>query len=143
MESRPRTLVKRVMEAGEAQVDRVVGQLLANERFVGAVQGVVATSLAAKGSLDKSLRGALATMNLPSTADVAELGRRLDRMERVLAELDAKLARLESPRATTEAARPAKAAARASKAAARAEAAEAGSSPKPPARKPAKPRKRT
>ncbi|HEY0840846.1 MAG TPA: hypothetical protein VGD74_11720, partial [Vulgatibacter sp.] len=122
VESRSRTLVKRVMEAGEAQIDRVIGQLLANERFVGAIQGVVATSLAAKGSLDKSLRSALATMNLPSTADVAELGRRLDRMERVLAELDEKLARMEAPRAAeSAAARPAKAAAaRASKAAAKA-----------------------
>ena len=94
--SRSRNLVQRVMEAGEAQVDRVVGQLLSNERFVAAIQGVVATTLAAKGTLDKSLRGALATMNLPSTADVAELGRRLDRLERVLAELDEKIGRLEA-----------------------------------------------
>lgn len=94
--SRSRNLVQRVMEAGEAQVDRVVGQLLSNEKFVSAVQSVVATTLAAKGTLDKSLRGALATMNLPSTADVAELGRRLDRLERVLAELDEKLGRLEA-----------------------------------------------
>jgi len=101
--SRSKTLVKRVMEAGEAQVDRAVGQLLANERFVAAVQGVVATSLAAKGSLDKSLRSALATMNLPSTADVAELGRRLDRLERVLAELDEKIGRLEASAAPAKA----------------------------------------
>jgi len=94
--TRSRNLVQRVMEAGEAQVDRVVGQLLSNEKFVSAVQSVVATTLAAKGTLDKSLRGALATMNLPSTADVAELGRRLDRLERVLAELDEKLGRLEA-----------------------------------------------
>ncbi|HWV36964.1 MAG TPA: hypothetical protein VN033_00640 [Vulgatibacter sp.] len=103
MASRSKALVKRVMEVGEAQIDRVVGQLLANERFVGAVQGVVAGSLAAKGSLDKSLRSALATMNLPSTADVEELGRRLDRMERVLAELDEKLSRLEAPAKATKA----------------------------------------
>lgn len=103
MASRSKTLVKRVMEVGEAQVDRVVGQLLANERFVAAIQGVVATSLAAKGSLDKSLRSALATMNLPSTADVAELGRRLDRLERVLAELDEKVGRLEAPPAAAKA----------------------------------------
>lgn len=93
---RSNPVVKRVMEAGEAQVGRLAGQLLSNERFVQAIQQMVAGTLAAKGTLDKSLRGALATMNLPSTADVDELRRRLDDLDRTMTELDVKLGRLES-----------------------------------------------
>ncbi len=91
------------MEAGEAQVDKMVNQLLSNERFVSAIQGVVSTTLAARGSLDKSLRSALNTMNLPSTADLADLGKRLDRLDRLLSELDGKMARLEKSAGATSA----------------------------------------
>ena len=94
-QNRSKALVQRVMEAGEAQIDKVVNQLLTNESFVAAVQGVVSKSLAAKGSIDKSLRSALSTMNLPSSADIEELRTRLDRLDRVLSEVDEKLARLE------------------------------------------------
>lgn len=93
---RSNPVVRKVMEAGEAQVGRLASQLLSNERFVQAIQQMVAGTLAAKGSLDKSLRGALATMNLPSTADVEELRRRLDDLDRTMTELDAKLDRLEA-----------------------------------------------
>lgn len=84
-------VVKRFMEMGEAQVGRLANQLLANERFVQAVQQMVSRTLAARGMLDKSLRSALATMNLPSTADVEELRRRLDDLDRTITELDAKM----------------------------------------------------
>jgi polyhydroxyalkanoate synthesis regulator phasin len=92
---RSNPVVKRVVEAGEAQVGRLANQLLSNERFVQAIQQIVSGTLAAKGTLDKSLRGALATMNLPSTRDVEELRRRLDDLDRTMTELDAKLDRLE------------------------------------------------
>lgn len=95
MATRPKALVKRVMEAGEAQVDRLVAQLLSNERFIAAVQGVVSRSLAAKGTIDKSLQAALSSMNLPTSSDVEELNKRLDRLDRVLAEVDGKLTKLE------------------------------------------------
>ncbi|AKU90172.1 hypothetical protein AKJ08_0559 [Vulgatibacter incomptus] len=98
MGTRSKTLVQRVVEAGEAQVDKVVNQLVTNERFVSAVQGAVSKSLAAKGSLDKALRSALSSMSLPSTQDVDELRKRLDRLDRTLTELDAKLSRLEPAR---------------------------------------------
>ncbi|WP_373044614.1 hypothetical protein [Vulgatibacter sp.] len=95
MDIRSNPVVKKFVEAGEAQVGRLANQLLSNERFVMAIQQIVAGTLAAKGTLDKSLRGALATMNLPSTADVEELRRRLDDLDRTMVELDAKLDRLE------------------------------------------------
>ena len=89
-------VVKRVVEAGTGGVSKVVGQLLSDERFVGAVQTVVSSSLAAKGTLDKSLRAALATMNLPSVADVRKLDDKLDQLERVLSQLEGRLGRIEA-----------------------------------------------
>src|SRR5687768_8057971 len=66
-------MVKKLMETGEERIGKVAQQLLSNERFVTAIQGLVSKTLEAKGSFDKSLRGALSAMNLPSTADVALL----------------------------------------------------------------------
>ena len=53
-------VVKRVLETSEAQVGKVVQQVLSNEGFVGVVQGAVTTALSAKGLLDKNIRAALA-----------------------------------------------------------------------------------
>lgn len=92
---RENPVVKRFVEASEAQIGRLASQLVSNERFVQAIQQIVAGTLAAKGTLDKSLRGALGTMNLPSTADVEEIRRRLDDIDRTMTDLDAKLGRLE------------------------------------------------
>lgn len=95
MDIRTNPMVKRFMEAGEAQVSRVANQLLANEKFLQAVQNIVAKTLSARGSLDKSLRSALATMNLPSTADVEGIKARLDDLDRTMTELAARMSRLE------------------------------------------------
>lgn len=109
MDIRSNPVLKRVMEASEAQVGRLASQLVSNERFIQAIQQIVAGTLAAKGTLDKSLRGALATMNLPSTRDFEELRRRLDDLDRTMTELDAKLDRLEDRLGATPAAAPARA----------------------------------
>lgn len=87
--------MRKMVEAGEAGIGRLAGQLLSNERFVAAVGAVVSKTLAAKGTLDKSLRAALSTMNLPTTADVEAVDRKLDEIERLLAELEARLSRIE------------------------------------------------
>ena len=107
---------KQLLELGEAQISRIAGQVLANETFVQALQGAVSKTLEAKGTLDKSLRSALATMNLPSTADVEALRKRLDDLDRTLVELDEKLTRLDkklaapakAPRAAKAPAKPRK-----------------------------------
>ncbi len=109
MDIRSNPVLKRVMEASEAQVGRLASQLVSNERFIQAIQQIVAGTLAAKGTLDKSLRGALATMNLPSTRDFEELRRRLDDLDRTMTELDAKLDRLEDRLGAAPAAAPARA----------------------------------
>ena len=87
--------MRKVVEAGEAGIGRLAGQLLSNERFVGAVQGIVTRTLAAKGTLDKSLKAALSTMNLPTTDDVDAVHRKLDELERVLSELESRLVKVE------------------------------------------------
>jgi glycine cleavage system regulatory protein len=79
-----------------AQMNRLITQLLSNETFLATMQSLVSRTLAAKGSLDKSLRGALATMNLPSTGDVESLRKKLDDLDRTITELDAKFTRLEA-----------------------------------------------
>lgn len=83
------------MEAGEAQLDRLVTQILGNDRFVASVQTVVSRTLDAKGTLDKRIRSGLATMNLPSTQDIEELRQQLDEVGRSVGELAGKLDGLE------------------------------------------------
>jgi polyhydroxyalkanoate synthesis regulator phasin len=94
--------MRKMVEAGEAGLGRLAGQLLSNEKFVGAIQAIVARALEAKGTVDKSLQAALATMNLPSRADVEAVERKLDELERLLSEVEARLAKLEEPSAEAE-----------------------------------------
>jgi hypothetical protein len=84
-------VVQRLVQSGEAQVTRVVQLVLANEAFLGTVQSLVQTSLAAKGSFDKSLRAALGAMNLPTRTDLEALGERVGALEALVSDLDAKL----------------------------------------------------
>jgi hypothetical protein len=84
-------VMKRLMETGEERVGKLAQQLLSNERFVLAVQTLVSRTLAAKGTLDKSLRTALAAMNLPSTTDVEALMGKVEDLERLLGSVEKKL----------------------------------------------------
>lgn len=91
-------MMKKLVETGEERIGRLAQQLLSNEKFVGAVQALVAKSLAAKGTLDRSLRTALSAMNLPSTGDVELLQGKVDEMERLLSSVEQKLDRLAEAR---------------------------------------------
>ena len=84
------SVVKKLVETGEERIGKIAQQLLSNERFVTAIQTIVSRTLAAKGTLDKSLRGALAAMNLPSTADVEVLRSKVDELERLLSSIESK-----------------------------------------------------
>ena len=84
-------VMKKLVETGEEQVGRLAQQLLANERFVSALQALVSKTLMAKGTLDKSLRSALSAANLPSTSDVEALKGKVDDLERMLASIEAKV----------------------------------------------------
>jgi len=84
-------MMKRLVETGEERMGRVVQQLLSNEKFVATVQTIVSRSLAAKGSLDKSIRAALSAMNLPSAADLENVRTKVDDLERMISSLEAKI----------------------------------------------------
>ena len=91
-------VMKRLVESGEERVGKIAQQLLSNEKFVGAIQSIVSRSLAAKGTLDKSLRAALAAMNLPSTADLESLRHKVDDLEELLSSVEAKMDALIPPK---------------------------------------------
>jgi hypothetical protein len=84
-------MVKRLVESGEERIGRLAQQILSNDKFVGAVQNIVSRSLAAKGTLDRSLRTALAAINLPSSADLEGLSRKVDDLERLLSSVEGKV----------------------------------------------------
>ncbi|MFN7134879.1 MAG: hypothetical protein ACK4N5_22555 [Myxococcales bacterium] len=87
-------VVKKMVAVGEEQVGKIAQQLLANEKFVGAVQTLVGNTLKAKGLLDKNIRMALSAMNLPSTADVESLKTKLEDLEDTMKRLEDSIARL-------------------------------------------------
>jgi hypothetical protein len=95
-------MMKRLVQSGEERVVRIAQQLLSNEKFLGALQTLVSRSLAAKGTLDKSLRAALAAMNLPSTADLESLSRKVDDVEELLSSVEAKVDAALSPKPKKE-----------------------------------------
>jgi polyhydroxyalkanoate synthesis regulator phasin len=87
-------VMKRLVATGEERVGKLVQQLMANEKFVLGIQGILGRALSAKGTLDKSLRSALAAMNLPSTADLETLHDKIDELEKVLGQLESKVDQL-------------------------------------------------
>jgi len=84
-------VMKKLVDTGEERIGKIAQQLLSNEKFVATVQTLVSRSLAAKGTLDSALRGALSAMNLPSTADLEQLRTKVDDLERLLTSVESKL----------------------------------------------------
>lgn len=87
-------VVKKWVASGEERVGKLVQQLMANEKFVAGVQAMIGRALAAKGTLDKSLRTALSAMSVPSASDVDALRERVDALEKAVSAQTAKLERL-------------------------------------------------
>jgi hypothetical protein len=84
-------VMKRLGEIGEERIGKIAQQLLSNDRFVTALQGLISKTVAAKGTLDKSLRSALGAMNLPSSDDLEALRTKVDDLERMLGSVETKL----------------------------------------------------
>lgn len=84
-------VMKKLVATGEERVGKIAQQLLSNEKFVTTLQTVVTRSLAAKGTLDKSLRTALGAMNLPSSADLDLLKDKVEELERLLTSIEDKV----------------------------------------------------
>jgi polyhydroxyalkanoate synthesis regulator phasin len=93
-------VVRRLVETGEERVGKLASTLLSNESFVATVQSLVSKSLAAKGTVDKSLRSALSAMNLPSSADVESLRAKVEDLERLLTSVEKKVDALLAARST-------------------------------------------
>ncbi|ACG72224.1 conserved hypothetical protein [Anaeromyxobacter sp. K] len=77
-------VLKRALAAGEEQVGRVVGKLLASDRVGGGLQSLVSSALQARSTFDRGVRQALHAANLPSRDDVAALKRKLEELEQMI-----------------------------------------------------------
>jgi hypothetical protein len=84
-------VMKRLVETGEERIGKLASQLLSNDKFVSAIQGLISKTLAAKGTLDKSLRTALSAMNLPSTEDLDSLKSKVEDLEQMLSSVEQKV----------------------------------------------------
>ena len=93
-------MVKKLVQTGEERVGKFASTLLSNENFVATVQSLVSKSLAAKGTVDKSLRSALAAMNLPSSADMESLRAKVEDLDRLLTSVEKKVDALLAERKT-------------------------------------------
>ncbi len=77
-------MLKRALEAGEEQVGKVMGKLLASDGLTSGLQTLVANAMQARQTLEKGVSQALHAANLPSREDVAALKRRLEELESML-----------------------------------------------------------
>jgi hypothetical protein len=86
-------LVKKALEAGEEQVGKVLGKLLASDGLGGGFQSLVSTARQARDTLERGMSQALHAANLPSKDDVAALKRRLEELESMIDGLSEKVGR--------------------------------------------------
>ena len=77
-------LLRKALAAGEEQVGRVVGKLLANEGLASGVQTLVSGAIQARATLERGVSQALHAANLPSRDDVETLRKKLDELEAML-----------------------------------------------------------
>lgn len=96
-------LARTILSLGEERMGELLNQLLANERFVQAMQTAVASSLNAKRSVDKGLTRVLTLVNVPTLEDVDELRDKLHELEDLLAEIHDRVRRLDERLADREA----------------------------------------
>jgi hypothetical protein len=86
-------LFKKALEAGEEQVGKVLGKVLASDGLTGGFQSLAGTARAARETLERGMSQALHAANLPSRDDVAALKRRLEELETMLDGLSEKVGR--------------------------------------------------
>jgi hypothetical protein len=79
--------VKKARAAGEERVGKAVSHLLANPRFMDGVQSLVTTALQARATLENGLKRTLQAVNLPTSADLEALRRKLDELEALVDDL--------------------------------------------------------
>ncbi|HEY6099633.1 MAG TPA: hypothetical protein VIW03_09400 [Anaeromyxobacter sp.] len=84
-------VLKKALEAGEEQVGKVMGKLLASDGLTGGLQSLVSTARQARETIERGVSQALHAANLPSKDDVAALKRRLEELESMLDGLSEKV----------------------------------------------------
>ncbi len=77
-------LLKKALAAGEEQVGKALGTLLASDGLSGGLRAIAAGAAQARETLGKGVAQALHAANLPSKDDVASLRRKLDELESML-----------------------------------------------------------
>jgi hypothetical protein len=88
-------LVKGLLGLGEDRLNDAVGQLLANERFVGAMQSAISGGLNAKRSVDKNVERIYSLANVPTLEDVEQVRDKMLELEDLLAEVRDRVVRLD------------------------------------------------
>src|SRR6266540_684015 len=81
---RKNPLLRRALEAGEEQVGKVVGKLLANDGVASGLQTLLSGAAHARETLEKGMSQALHAVNLPSKDDVAGLRKKLEELEAMI-----------------------------------------------------------
>ena len=81
---RKNPLLRRALEAGEEQVGKVVGKLLANDGVASGLQTLLSGAAHARETLEKGVSQALHAVNLPSKDDVAGLRKKLEELEAMI-----------------------------------------------------------
>jgi ABC-type transporter Mla subunit MlaD len=77
-------LLRKALAAGEEQVGKAIGTLLASDGLSGGLRSLAAGAAQAKETLERGVAQALHAANLPSKDDVAALRRRLEELEALL-----------------------------------------------------------
>jgi hypothetical protein len=76
--------LRRALAAGEEQVGRVVGKLLASESFTAGMSTIVSGALQARRTALSGLRQAMSAARFPSQDDVEAIRQRLDELEAMI-----------------------------------------------------------
>lgn len=94
----PSNLVSSIVNLGEEKLGELVNLLLANERFVGAVQTTISSGLNAKNTVDKNLERVMSWVNVPTLEDLDQLKGKMDELEEVLSEIGSRVKTLDEQR---------------------------------------------
>jgi BMFP domain-containing protein YqiC len=90
-------MMKKIKDMGEEQLTRLATQLLSNEKFVLAMQSVIARTLKTREQLEGAVQTVLAGLSVPSRNDLDDLTDRLGDLEALVDELARKVDAVEAP----------------------------------------------
>jgi hypothetical protein len=92
------SILKRLIELGEAKLVWLAEELLANPHVAAAFSQAVRKVFETKGRMDRNIQTLLALLNLPSRADLNRIVTKLDALQGSLVNLSLKVDRLLSER---------------------------------------------